>query len=128
MILGRTLCYLEMPTNQSPLEKVILHCPLGSCQLRSVARHRRLSFPCRRLGSPRFLHRAHQFLRNARRLGTSLPQFRAQRLDQLLGLAQPLGIRRRLHGPSRLHGMVVLFATALPSAPDGVSARLGRYP
>ena len=28
MIIGRTLCHLEMSTNQSPSEKVILHCPL----------------------------------------------------------------------------------------------------
>ena len=28
MIIGRTLCYLEMSTDQSPLEKVISHCPL----------------------------------------------------------------------------------------------------
>ena len=33
MIIGHTLCYLEMSTNQSLLENVILHCPLRNSEV-----------------------------------------------------------------------------------------------
>ena len=33
MIIGHTLCYLEMSTNQSLLENVILHCPLRASEV-----------------------------------------------------------------------------------------------
>ena len=90
-------------------------------------RHRRSS--SRRSSSRRSSSGSRRFFLGLCRLGTELLQFRMLLPDQLhlLGLGQQLEIWQRLHRPSILHGTVVLIATALPSAPDFVSASLCRY-
>ena len=92
-------------------------------------RHRRRSSRRSSSGSRCLLLSSRRFFLGLFRLGTELLQFRMLLPDQfhLLGLGQQLEIWQRLHRPSILHGTVVLIATALPSAPDFVSASLCRY-